>query len=444
MTDDKTPNRRPFGSRKGGEQAPFGSKGAYRRRQQRTPREPALPPDRDFLKRPTPPPPPTPKPEPPTPDPIPDPEPIVEPEPEEDMLYYDGDITDTFDVDLLEEALRADQERLEQEEAIAQVLEAEEADTQYAEEIADYQPRRHYDSEPENQQVALNPLVLFRSAGIMLLGAVVVATMFTWWSPNTFLTDSSIEQLSLALATQSSGVSGPTEAPPASTLIPPTATIAPVPARDARIGIVSGHLGINPSSGLPDPGAVCSDGLTEQEVNYEVAIRVIEGLEEEGFDVDLLEEFDDRLAGYRAQAVVSIHADSCEFYNEFATGYKVASFLESFTAEEDEALVRCLSENYAEVTGLGFHPSITYDMTQYHNFREIAPQTPGAIIELGFLYLDRDFLTSQPEVAAQGIVDGILCYINGEESEEPPAADPFEDAASPTPEADTEETTIDG
>ena len=53
-------------------------------------------------------------------------------------------------------------------------------------------------------------------------------------------------------------------------------------------------------------------------------------------------------------------------------------------------------------------------MTEYHSFYEIHSQTPAAIIEVGFLYLDRDFLTSEPEKAANGIVDGVLCFLNNE------------------------------
>jgi len=39
----------------------------------------------------------------------------------------------------------------------------------------------------------------------------------------------------------------------------------------------------------------------------------------------------------------------------------------------------------------------------------------AAIIETGFLNLDRDFLTQQPDLAAKGISDGILCYLRNED-----------------------------
>ena len=53
-------------------------------------------------------------------------------------------------------------------------------------------------------------------------------------------------------------------------------------------------------------------------------------------------------------------------------------------------------------------------MTQYHNFREVAPGTVGAIIEVGFMYLDRELLQNSPDVVALGIARGILCYLRNE------------------------------
>jgi N-acetylmuramoyl-L-alanine amidase len=61
--------------------------------------------------------------------------------------------------------------------------------------------------------------------------------------------------------------------------------------------------------------------------------------------------------------------------------------------------------------------SITKDMTSYHAFDEIDPETPAAIIETGFLNLDRQILTQKPDVVAQGIVDGLLCFLNYESIE---------------------------
>lgn len=81
------------------------------------------------------------------------------------------------------------------------------------------------------------------------------------------------------------------------------------------MGIVSGHKGY-------DPGAVCPDGLTEAEVNYAIALEVTNLLARQGVQGDVLDEFDDRLTDYQADALVSIHADSCTIPG--ASGFKVA------------------------------------------------------------------------------------------------------------------------
>ena len=52
-------------------------------------------------------------------------------------------------------------------------------------------------------------------------------------------------------------------------------------------------------------------------------------------------------------------------------------------------------------------------MTDYHAFREIAPGTPAIIIETGFMYQDRELIYDNAEVPANGITNGILCYLNG-------------------------------
>jgi len=183
-----------------------------------------------------------------------------------------------------------------------------------------------------------------------------------------------------------------------------------------RVGIVAGHAG-------NDPGAVCEDGngnatLTEAEVNLKIAALVQQQLIERGFQVDLLREFDTRLNGYRAVAIVSIHNDSCEYINDEATGFKVAAALNTTDPNRANRLTACLVDRYYRSTDLTFHAgSITGDMREYHAFREIDPSTVAAIIETGFLNLDREILTKNPERVAAGIVDGILCFANNENIE---------------------------
>lgn len=232
----------------------------------------------------------------------------------------------------------------------------------------------------------------FSTVGI----AILVATLFTAWTPNSLFASNFQEQLRTLLTPQPG---------PETTL----STSQP----QLRIGIVAGHMG-------NDSGAVCTDDngqvtLTEVDVNLEIATLVRESLTSRGFQVDLLNEFDTRLNGYRAVALVSIHNDSCEYINDEATGFKVAASLETRDVNRAQRLTACLTNRYQTLTGLTFHAnSITPDMTEYHAFSEIDPNTITAIIETGFLYLDRDILTQRTDLIAEGVTQGILCFINNE------------------------------
>jgi N-acetylmuramoyl-L-alanine amidase len=225
-----------------------------------------------------------------------------------------------------------------------------------------------------------------------------VATLFTAWTP-VGLKASSLPETLGAAELQNELL------PPADATIP-TATPRPLP----KIGIVAGHWG-------SDPGAVCADDLSEQEINLTIASLVRDQLIFAGFDVDLLQEFDTRLQGYRALALVSIHADSCEYINDLATGFKVAGAISSTQPESASRLSACIKARYADSTGLAFHGgSITADMTSYHAFDEIHHETTAVILETGFMNLDRQILTQSPETVADGITRGVLCFIYNEDA----------------------------
>ena len=256
---------------------------------------------------------------------------------------------------------------------------------------------REGSSEPFARQVIRH---LLKALGV----AALAATAFTAWTPASLNPGDLVGQLMAAVERQEPSTG-------------PQAGQAALPTEQASllIGVVVGHSGLNPTTGYTDPGAVCPDGLTELDVNTAIGHEVANMLEQAGFRVDILEEFDDRLQDYRAVAIVSIHADSCLPINDEATGFKVAAALDTQVPDRSQRLVTCLVDRYARATNMKFHSaSITRDMTQYHTFYEIDAQVPAAIIEAGFLFLDREFLTGSPQVAARGIVDGLLCYVNNE------------------------------
>jgi len=246
-----------------------------------------------------------------------------------------------------------------------------------------------------------------RSQAVRALGstiglALLLATLFNLWTPSRGLfTGTFSDKLGLLLTVQ------------------PEPNFVATPQPQLRIGIVAGHAG-------SDAGAICRDEtgnitLTEAEVNMEIASRVQKTLTEEGYQVDLLNEFDTRLNGYRAVALVSIHNDSCEYINEEATGFKVAAALNTHDANRASRLTECLRDRYQDVTSLHFHAeSITNDMRGYHAFSEIDPNTIAAIIETGFLNLDQDLLVKDTDKVAYGVARGILCFARNENIEPTP------------------------
>jgi len=214
----------------------------------------------------------------------------------------------------------------------------------------------------------------------------------------------------IAVATDASGELTQVEGPiiiPLSTPVPtatPVPQFTPTPALP-RIGIIAGHTG-------SDSGAICDDGLQEVDINADIGRRVVAMLTSYGWEVEMLEEFDDRLNGYQADALLAIHADSCNVPGR--SGFKMARAESSYIPDPEDRLVDCVSRHYAEETGLLFDPyTITYDMRRYHAYYEIDPSTPAAIIETGFMLEDRALLTERPEVVAKGIADGLICFVEG-------------------------------
>jgi N-acetylmuramoyl-L-alanine amidase len=238
-----------------------------------------------------------------------------------------------------------------------------------------------------------------RSSFVVLFAAALASTIFTWFTNPQFFTARVSASLQVADSTSVSVIYSTTP-----TAIP----ITPNWAR--RIGIVSGHRG--PEN---DPGAVCEeDGLTEASINFAVAQLLVRELRELGYSVDLLDEFDPRLNNYQAAALVSIHSNDCRDYGEFVSGYLVARAAARAGGGSDDVLAECIAQNYSELIPLERRFALTIDMTDYHSFREIHPLTPAAIIELGFLRGDRAILTERQSDMADGILNGILCFMNGE------------------------------
>lgn len=177
-----------------------------------------------------------------------------------------------------------------------------------------------------------------------------------------------------------------------------------------QIAIISGHAG-------NDSGAVCIDNagqavVTEAATVAALTQRVASQLRRGGAHVTVLEEFDRRLDDLQADLLLSLHADSCID----ASGYKFAhNSSPSLDPQLLTNLSTCFDEHYAAATGLAPHPNtITHNMTDYHAFRAIAPQTPALILEVGFIGGDQTLLVENPDQVARGITASIRCFFERE------------------------------
>jgi N-acetylmuramoyl-L-alanine amidase len=235
----------------------------------------------------------------------------------------------------------------------------------------------------------------------VVVAGALLATILTWFTDPTYLSTAARSGLQVAQATSGIGLTPIASPTPMST-----------PNWLRRVGIVSGHRG--PQN---DPGAVCPDGFTEASINFGVAQLVVRSLRERGYSVDLLDEFDPRLStegGYQAAALLSIHANTCQTWpgGEVVSGFLIASAAaRANMGGLDPVLVECVAQAYGAATNLQRRTGVTVDMTDYHNFREIHPLTPAAIIELGFMLADRPLLEGQQPLMAQAITEGLICFL---------------------------------
>ncbi|MCI0710005.1 MAG: N-acetylmuramoyl-L-alanine amidase [Chloroflexi bacterium] len=264
-------------------------------------------------------------------------------------------------------------------------------------------------AEPSGLSFFRETWIAFKYLSIALLAALLVATIFSYWTPDESLSEEFRQQLRVVNST-----------PSGSLLLAST----PLPTVEVKrtVGIIAGHSGPPQDESFTiDPGAICDENsdnipeLTELEINTNVARLVVEKLLSRGYEVELLNEFDDRLANYRADALLSIHTNDCQNYGFGGTGFNAVGPSSRVLRGADEALVRCVITNYERITGLNRHFGLTEDMTSYHTFREVSVDTPVAIIEIGFMFADRQFLVNEQDTIAEGIAQGMLCFLEPDE-----------------------------
>ncbi|MEN9938170.1 MAG: hypothetical protein RLZZ387_4749 [Chloroflexota bacterium] len=209
---------------------------------------------------------------------------------------------------------------------------------------------------------------------------------------------------------------------PAPATAVPAATVLPTPTPRPegtvpRVGIQVGHW---KSNELPEElarlrgstGAYIR-GLSEVELNLDIARRVEARLAAAGVQVDLLPATVP--PGYDADAFVAIHADGAR--KPGARGFKIATPWR--TSRASQHLKDVLDAEYAAATRLPRDGAITFNMRGYYAFsyrrhtHAIARTTPAVIVEMGFLTspADRAVMVGKADVVAAGIADGVLRYL---------------------------------
>jgi N-acetylmuramoyl-L-alanine amidase len=191
-----------------------------------------------------------------------------------------------------------------------------------------------------------------------------------------------------------------------------------VPDGPRRVGIQVGHWmtdNVPPElTRLETQTGASWDGINEVDVNLDIAQRVAALLQSKGLAVDVLPTTVP--AGYVADAVVALHADSDGVGD--VSGFKMAHGRRRSLYEDQ--LLNDVQAEYAAATGLDYDGSrITTSMTNYYLFAwnrfrsSTSPFTPSVILEMGYLSNDGDraLMINKADVVATGIANGILRFL---------------------------------
>src|SRR5256712_6071573 len=211
---------------------------------------------------------------------------------------------------------------------------------------------------------------------------------------------------------------GPTAGPNATgTLRIPIPKNVPIGPR--RVAIQAGHWKSDEAPDelrrlIPQTGAEW-EGVTEVEINLDLAQRVSVILNSKGVAVDILPV---RIpVGYVADAFVALHADSDGVGEN--SGFKMAHGARRGPYED--ALLNDIKDSYGAATGLDYDPiDIANSMRVYFAFNwsrfqhAVAAHTPAVILEMGYVSSDDDraLMTDRADVVATSIADGIVKFLN--------------------------------
>ena len=191
-----------------------------------------------------------------------------------------------------------------------------------------------------------------------------------------------------------------------------------VPPGPRRIGLQAGHwrTGEVPEElrRLEDSTGTAGGGVPEWQVNLDVANRVATILRARGYQVDVLPTTIP--PDYLADVFLALHADGSP--DPGARGFKAAHG--SRRGPYEGRLVQAITEEYRRVTGLPVDPIVSRNMLGYYAFSwsrlqsTVAPHTPAAILEMGFMTnaADRALLVGRQDLVAEAVANGIQRFLD--------------------------------
>jgi N-acetylmuramoyl-L-alanine amidase len=191
-----------------------------------------------------------------------------------------------------------------------------------------------------------------------------------------------------------------------------------VPPGPRRIGLQAGHWLTNEVPEelrrLEHSVGTSGGGVMEWQVNLQVANRAAAILRSHGYQVDVLPTTIPE--GYLADVFLALHADGST--DPAARGFKAAHG--NRRGPYEGQLVQVIGEEYGRATGLPVDPMISRNMRGYYAFSwsryqsTVAPHTPAAILEMGFMTnaADRSLLLSRQDVVVTGVVSGLQRFLD--------------------------------
>jgi N-acetylmuramoyl-L-alanine amidase len=192
-----------------------------------------------------------------------------------------------------------------------------------------------------------------------------------------------------------------------------------VPNGPRRVAIQAGHWKTDEAPDelrrlIPQTGAAW-EGVTEIEINLDIAQRVAVILNSQGIAVDVLPTTIP--VGYVADAFVALHADSDGTGEN--RGFKMAHGARRGPYED--ALLNDIKAAFGAATGLDYDAThISNQMRGYYPFswsrfqHALAAHTPAVILEMGYVSNDDDraLMLDKPDVLATAIADGVMKFLS--------------------------------